>query len=137
MQKGANNYVASWGETFALGVNMVGGKAWNLSRLERYGFKIPRGLVLTTAAFQEFIDYNQLRDFLELTSLQANSENLGEADNILYRLREQIINGAIPPRVIEAIQERLATEGLTNKAVAVRSSASAEDSRQSIFRRYS
>ena len=38
MQKGANNYVASWGETFAAGVNMVGGKAWNLSRLERYGF---------------------------------------------------------------------------------------------------
>lgn len=133
MQKGANNYVASWGEAFSLGVSMVGGKAWNLSRLERYGFKIPRGLVLTTVAFQEFIDYNQLSDFLKLTSLQANSENLSEADHILYRLREQIINATIPPKVIRAIQERLDTEGLANGAVAVRSSASAEDSRQASF----
>ena len=133
MQNRANNYVASWGEAFPLGVNVVGGKAWNLSRLDRYGFKIPCGWVLTTAAFQEFIDYNQLSEFLKSTSLQINSENLGEADNILNRLREQIIEATIPPIVVEAIQERLAAAGLDNKAVAVRSSASAEDSRQASF----
>ncbi|MBP2643323.1 MAG: phosphoenolpyruvate synthase/pyruvate phosphate dikinase [Firmicutes bacterium] len=133
MQKRENNYAASWGEALPLGVNVVGGKAWNLSRLDRYGFKIPCGWVLTTAAFQEFIDYNQLSEFLKLTSLQVNSENMGEADNILYRLREQIINATMPPIVVEAIQERLAAEGLDKKAVAVRSSASAEDSRQASF----
>ncbi len=129
----ANNYVASWREAFQFGVSMVGGKAWNLSRLERYGFTIPRGLVLTTAAFQEFIDYNQLSESLKVTSLQINSENLSEADHLLYCLREQIITAKIPPKVIEAVQERLAAEGLANKRVAVRSSASAEDSRQASF----
>ncbi|HWR43569.1 PEP/pyruvate-binding domain-containing protein [Sporomusa sp.] len=133
MQKGANTYVVSWGEAFQRGVSMVGGKAWNLSRLERYGFKIPRGWVLTTAAFQEFLDYNELSEFLKLTSLQINSENLGEADHLLCRLREQIINATIPPIVVEAIQERLAAAGLDNTAVAVRSSASAEDSLQASF----
>ncbi|CQR74948.1 Phosphoenolpyruvate synthase [Sporomusa ovata DSM 2662] len=133
MQNRDNNYVVSWGEAFPLGVNVVGGKAWNLSRLDRYGFKIPCGSVLTTAAFQEFIDYNQLSEFLKLTSLQINSENLGEADHLLYCLREEIIKATIPPIVVEAIQERLAAERLVNKAVAIRSSASAEDSRQASF----
>jgi len=133
MQNRASNYIVSWREAFPLGVSMVGGKAWNLSRLERYGFKIPYGWVLTTSAYQDFLDYNQLGDSLKLTSLQINSENLGEADNILYHLREQIINATIPPTVVEAIQERLAAEGLDNKAVAVRSSASEEDSRQASF----
>lgn len=133
MKNRASNYVASWGETFSFGVNLVGGKAWNLSRLARYGFPVPCGLVLTTAAFQEFLDYNQLNEFLELTTFQINTENQDETDQILYRLREQIINSTIPPRVVEAIQGRLAAEGLANKAVAVRSSASAEDSRQASF----
>ncbi len=133
MQDRASDYVVSWGETFPLGVNMVGGKAWNLSRLARYGFEVPCGSVLTTAAFQEFVDFNQLGEFLKITSRQINSGDLGEADTILYRLREQIINATIPPRVVEAIQKRLVAEGLDDKAVAVRSSASAEDSRQASF----
>ena len=134
MQNRASNYVASWGEAFSLGVNAVGGKAWNLSRLERYGFKIPRGWVLTTAAFQEFIDYNhRLSELLKFTSRRINCENLSEDDTSLYRLREQILNATIPLIVVEAIQARLAARGLDNKAVAVRSSASAEDSRQASF----
>lgn len=133
MQNHVSHYGASWGEAFQLGVSMVGGKAWNLSRLERYGFKIPYGWVLTTSAYQDFLDHNQLGESLKLTSRQINSENLGQADPILYRLREQIINAALPPGVVEAILEKLAEEGLDNKAVAVRSSASAEDSRQASF----
>jgi rifampicin phosphotransferase len=133
MQNRESSYTVSWGDAFSLGVNVVGGKAWNLSRLDRYGFKVPCGWVLTTAAFQEFIDYNQLSEFLKLASLQINSENLGESDNILYPLREKIVNATIPPIVLEAMQERLVADGLDNKAVAVRSSASAEDSRQASF----
>ncbi|WP_371361867.1 hypothetical protein SRRS_31730 [Sporomusa rhizae] len=133
MQNRMDNYVASWREAFQFGVSLVGGKAWNLSRLERYGFNVPCGLVLTTAGFQEFINYNQLGETLKLTSLQINSKNLSEADHLLYCLREQIINATIPPMVVEAIQGRLVTEGLADKRVAVRSSASAEDSRQASF----
>lgn len=133
MQNRESNYAASWKEAFQLGVSLVGGKAWNLSRLDRYGFKIPRGSVLTTAAFQGFIDYNQLSESLGLVSRQINSGKLGEDDHLLYRLREQIINATIPPIVVKAIRERLTAEELANKAVAVRSSASAEDSRQASF----
>ncbi|MDO0825286.1 PEP/pyruvate-binding domain-containing protein [Desulfosporosinus nitroreducens] len=133
MQNRASNFVVSWREAFHLGVSMVGGKAWNLSRLERYGFKIPYGWVLTTTAYQDFLDYNQLGHSLKLISRQINGENLGDADTILYRLREQIINATLPPAAVEAIRGKLAAEGLDNKAVAVRSSASAEDSRQASF----
>jgi phosphohistidine swiveling domain-containing protein len=133
MQKTGVAYIASWEEAFQLGVNEVGGKGWNLSRLARYGFRIPVGFVLTTTAYRHFVGYNQLKDPLGRVSHQVTLDNLSEDENILSCLREQITNAAIPPAVVEAIQARLAAEGLSNKAVAVRSSASAEDSGQSSF----
>lgn len=126
-------YMASWEEAFQLSVNEVGGKGWNLSRLARYGFRIPVGFVLTTTAYRHFVDYNQLKEPLGSISRQVNLENLDENEHILSRLREQITNAAIPPALVEVIQARLAAEGLSNKAVAVRSSASAEDSGQASF----
>ena len=36
----------NWPEAFTAGVEAVGGKGWNLARLERYGFTIPVGGVL-------------------------------------------------------------------------------------------
>ncbi len=133
MQHRASRYAVSWEEAFLLGTGMVGRKAWNLSRLKRYGFVIPGGFVLTTAASREFIDYNRLGELLKETSRQVNSENLGEADPLLCCLREQLINATIPPDVMAAIRARVAAGGFDEKAVAVRSSASAEDSRQASF----
>lgn len=126
-------YTASWEEAFRLGVNEAGGKGWNLSRLSRYGFRIPLGWVLTTTAYRHFIDFNRLEEPFESASRQINIGNLKESAGILSDLRVQITNAAMPPALMEAIRERLAAEGLTNKAVAVRSSASAEDSREASF----
>lgn len=39
--------IYSWTDAFAAGPAVVGGKGWNLARLARYGFTIPRGCVIT------------------------------------------------------------------------------------------
>jgi pyruvate,water dikinase len=36
----------TWAEAFQAGPGVCGGKAWNLGRLDRYGFRVPRGGVL-------------------------------------------------------------------------------------------
>ncbi|WP_235811119.1 PEP/pyruvate-binding domain-containing protein [Syntrophomonas wolfei] len=38
---GEKGFFFNWSEAFTAGVEAVGGKGWNLARLERYGFTIP------------------------------------------------------------------------------------------------
>lgn len=40
--------IYSWSEAFEAGPAIVGGKGWNLGRLARYGFEVPRGCVITS-----------------------------------------------------------------------------------------
>ncbi len=54
IKKQVNNYIASWEEAFQLGVNEVGGKGWNLSRLARYGFMVPAGKSVLALALRPY-----------------------------------------------------------------------------------
>lgn len=45
--------------------NLVGGKAYNLSRLLNYGIKVPNGFVVTTLAYDAYIKKNQLKQRLD------------------------------------------------------------------------
>jgi pyruvate,water dikinase len=54
--------IYSWSDAFAAGAAVVGGKGWNLGRLARYGFPIPRGCVVT--------ERNDVREALAQFDLQ-------------------------------------------------------------------
>ena len=54
MEKSGEALFFSWIEAFQAGVKVVGGKGWNLGRLERYGFNVPVGGVLAAGAYQDF-----------------------------------------------------------------------------------
>ena len=43
----------NWNEAFAAGPEICGGKGYNLARLARYGFRVPRGAVLPAGASPE------------------------------------------------------------------------------------
>ncbi len=133
MQNPTAGYILSWEEAFLAGIDVVGGKGWNLSRLARYGFRIPVGCVLTVKAHRDFVDFNQIQDFLEAAAGQIETENLGVFDRTLACLRERIMGSKLPPSVVAVIGDALSFYGLTGKPVAVRSSASAEDSGQASF----
>ena len=62
MKKQLGTFFISWDQAFKSGAIQVGGKGWNLARLDRFGFKIPPGGVLSTDAYMKFIDYNGLDD---------------------------------------------------------------------------
>lgn len=55
MEKSSETFFFSWPEAFQAGMEAVGGKGWNLGRLERYKFNIPARGVLVTGAYRNFM----------------------------------------------------------------------------------
>ncbi|TEB11511.1 Phosphoenolpyruvate synthase [Pelotomaculum sp. FP] len=135
MEKSSGAFFLNWTETFQAGVGAAGGKGWNLGRLERYGFNIPAGGVLAAGAYQIFIEENGLLEDIKKITRSATTGNIGEKEieQKLFLLREKIKGGRIPPNVRDELEDNLRTIGIPGKPVAVRSSASAEDSTKASF----
>ncbi|MDD4587497.1 MAG: PEP/pyruvate-binding domain-containing protein [Heliobacteriaceae bacterium] len=135
MEKSYGAFFFSWPEAFQAGVAAAGGKGRNLSKLERYGFKVPAGGVLGTGAYRCFIEENNLlADMAEITK-GVNTGNIGETAiaEKLSLLREKIKAGQIPADVSAELEANLKAAGILDKPVAVRSSASTEDSGKASF----
>ena len=133
MKKQLGTFFISWDQAFKSGAIQVGGKGWNLARLDRFGFKIPPGGVLSTDAYMKFIDYNGLDDDIADISSRITAANLNEYTHELSQLEEKIRSGLLPQAIIDEVSAALQNLGLVDKAMAVRSSASAEDSAAASF----
>ncbi|MDF9409989.1 PEP-utilizing enzyme [Pelotomaculum isophthalicicum JI] len=135
MEKSSGGFFFSWSEAFQSGVESAGGKGWNLGRLEQYGFKVPAGGVLAAGAYQCFIEENNLLEDTGEISQSINIGNIGEREieRKLLLLREKIRAGHIPSNIRDELVSHLKTSGMLDKPIAVRSSASAEDSAKASF----
>ena len=103
----------------------VGGKALNLIRLTRAGFPVPGGFILTTDAYRQFVEFNQLAVWLKAELDNLDIEDTARLNESAKRLRTKYKEGALPD--ILATEIRDAYLDLRDRAVAVRSSATAED----------
>ena len=88
-------YFLDWEETFSAGASLAGGKGWNLSRLAHYGFDVPLGGTVTTAAYYSFIQENGLENKLREVANYASQNERDEATLILKldQLRENFRKG--------------------------------------------
>lgn len=115
-------------------VPRVGGKGASLGELRRAGIAIPDGFVLTTEAFREFIGV-----LGQQLDLESRIEALKHADTATLNaacagIREAIAQQQCPADLQQAIRVaylQLSDGG--NHAVAVRSSATSEDSAEASF----
>ena len=135
MLKDGERYFLTWPEAFTAGVSAVGGKGWNLSRLARYGFGIPTGGVLAAAAYRDFLQANRLQEDIDGLGRNITLENIGDGgtEEKLAQLRQKIKSGQWLELLLEALISGLKAAGILDKPVAVRSSASAEDSAGASF----
>jgi rifampicin phosphotransferase len=119
----------------SLDESILGGKGFNLYKLERYGFKIPQTIILTTNAYVDFLTANDLTELVEDLSERLTSDELG-IENFkedLLKLRNLIMDGSIPQEMEEQIREALYEQKMDKKPLAVRSSGSLEDSQKASF----
>lgn len=124
-----------WIQAFAAGTEKAGGKGWNLGRLDRYGFNVPPGGVLTADAYREFVACNDLqRDLAEIADT-VTIDTLGEkaTGGKLARVRAKIKQGRLPEQLRAELEAGLTDLGIIDKPAAVRSSATAEDSAKASF----
>ncbi len=112
--------------------SFAGGKGANLGEMLRAGLPVPGGFVVTTAAFLAALDASGVRAELQalFRGVDANSpQALAEAS---ARMRALVEQAGVPPAVRAAIADAYTRLG-ANTAVAVRSSATSEDTGATSF----
>lgn len=110
---------------------LAGGKGANLGELIKAGFDVPLGFVITTAAYDLLLRANDLEPLIQdaIASLQADEPaSLKEAGQ---QIHETIQHASIPELITDSVLE--AYRQLGSNAVAVRSSATAEDLAEATF----
>ncbi len=108
-------------------LEMVGGKGKSLARLASAGMPVPNGFYLTTIAYTDFVESNNLqRDIINL----AKPEIIGKTisfESASKRIQELIKGTELSSEIINEIRQAYKALNMQNAAVAVRSSANAED----------
>jgi pyruvate,water dikinase len=115
-------------------VALVGGKNSSLgemvAKLARAGIRVPPGFATTAGAYREYLSANSLNDMIgeTMAALRDHRLSLQEAG---ARVRKAIAEGSFPEATRAAIaaayRELCDRAGVADLAVAVRSSATAED----------
>ena len=114
-------------------LEMAGGKGANLVRLTRTGFDVPRGFIVSTNAYREFVKGNALEGVIKQELEELESEGTDELENSSQAIREAFLQGDIPARIHLEILSAYAEIGNGESEVgdrtpvAIRSSATAED----------
>lgn len=117
----------------------VGGKNASLgemiSQLASLGIAVPDGFAITVSAFNEFLFFNNLSPFLQHVLDRLDRKTLENLGDVGKECRELILKAEFPHAVQQAIEEALEklTYGHESWSVAVRSSATAEDSQTASF----
>ncbi len=109
-----HHLLTDWEEVLEAGIPRVGGKSWHLAKLARCGLPVPDAVVLTVGMEQAWLE-------------QAVPES-GQPPSP-DRLLQQPISPAMADQVAGAIEHK----GWRRQPLAVRSSATAEDSQHASF----
>jgi len=111
----------------------VGGKGGSLGELTRAGIAVPPGFVVTTHGFEQFLEALEARAPVRATVAALDPNDLTAAGVLSEELRRRVIEEAMPDAVERAIRSAHAKLSPNGEPVAVRSSATTEDSADASF----
>ena len=108
---------------------IAGGKAANLSRLLRAGYKVPQGFCITSNAYRLVVNATDIvkRIEIELGRKPLDKMRWEEVWDAALRIRSMFLNCEIPNSIGQAVEEAC-TKMLKDRTLVVRSSAIGEDS---------
>ncbi len=116
-------------------VDFAGGKGANLGELTAAGFPVPHGFVVGAPAYAAFCDGGGLRERIEERLSAVDVEDTDSLEAAASEVREMVESEPVPDWLTAAIREAYAglTGGRADTPVAVRSSATAEDTESASF----
>ncbi len=113
--------------TAGVTLEQVGGKGASLARMALAGLPVPPGFYITTEAYRRFVAAHGLQEAILTAVAAANPREPATLENASARIGTLFAEGEIPDDIAEAIHKAYAELGGGELAVAVRSSATAED----------
>lgn len=120
-------YVLTLADSRAAVLAVAGGKGASLARLSAAGLPVPGGFAVTTAAYHRFVGENDLEPAILAALESADVAQPGTLEAASRVIGELFTRGRMRQAVAEAVRRAYAGLGGGDLAVAVRSSATAED----------
>jgi len=118
-------------------VNIVGGKGANLGEMYSLGIPVPNGFVVTADTYFDFIEKNklkpQIKNILSITNVDHPDELQSASQKIRSLIKKAPFTHDISIQIMTAYKKLGSFGGLVDMPVAVRSSATAEDSLDASF----
>jgi phosphoenolpyruvate synthase/pyruvate phosphate dikinase len=110
---------------------LAGGKGANLGELSQAGFDVPPGFVITTAAYDLLLQKNNLQTRLANILTSFDLANPDPVKNVSQQIHDLLQQTSISEQIVDEVLK--AYRELDDGAVAVRSSATAEDLPEAAF----
>lgn len=107
-------------------VAIAGGKGASLGEMTQAGIPVPEGYIILSNTFEEFIKENNLNAEIDSILDKVDTEIIHTVDEASEQIKALIINSEISKKIKKEIEDNF--KKLNSRFVAVRSSATAEDS---------
>ncbi|HEX6939471.1 MAG TPA: phosphoenolpyruvate synthase [Longimicrobiales bacterium] len=118
-------------------VKLAGGKGANLGEMTRAGLPVPPGFVVTVDAFRRFREASGVAEEAAKRLASLDVDDAGALREAASALRERVLRAEVPAEVRRAVagayRDLAAREHEAEPYVAVRSSATVEDTEQYSF----
>ncbi len=115
----------------------VGGKGANLGEMYNLGIPVPNGFVVTAESYFQFIIENnlkpQIKNVLDITNIDNPNELQQASKKIKNLIRKSPVSHSTATEIMKAYKRLSDYGGLKNVPVAVRTSATAEDTIDASF----
>jgi len=108
-------------------IQIAGGKGANLGELIKIGIPVPDGFIILAGAFEGFLEENDINVEIKKSWNRINIKDIESVEENSEILRDLISKAKMPKKIEEEILKEFGK--LRIKYVAVRSSATAEDSK--------
>ena len=107
-------------------VNEAGGKGASLGEMTHAGIPVPPGFVVLAGSFEQFLKETDLSAEIEAILKRVKHQDINSVENASKEIQALILNAKMPKDIATEITKNF--KALKTKFVAVRSSATAEDS---------
>lgn len=119
-------FIKTFGQISRKDVAIAGGKGASLGEMTKAGIPVPPGFVVLAESFDQFCSETDLDVEIEAVLKKVNHKDLNSVDRASNEIRRMIADEKMPESLAAEILKEL--KKLKTKFVAVRSSATAEDS---------
>lgn len=112
-------------------VSLAGGKGFSLGEMYSSKFPVANGFVVLSSAFKDFLNENNLNEFIEKSLKKVNTKKMETILKVSKEIQSKVLKGKFSKKLSKEIISSF--KKLKTDFVAVRSSTTSEDSKENAW----